>query len=89
MPQIMPPLELSAAFRPDNAADNAAFNQVRYKRKPDTYLRMSGLSTLLLTENITQREFDEKNGVNFIELPLLEDSWNESVGKSSHTKGRI
>lgn len=29
-------------------------NQVRYKRKPDTYSRMSGLSTLLLTENITQ-----------------------------------
>ena len=27
--------------------------------------------------------------MNFIELPLLEDSWNESVCKSSHTKGRI
>ena len=26
--------------------------------------------------------------MNFRELPLLEDSWNESVGKSSHTKGK-
>ena len=27
--------------------------------------------------------------MNFIELPLLEDSWNESVCKSSHTKGGV
>ena len=29
------------------------------------------------------------NVLNFIELPLIEDSGNESVGKFSHTQGRI
>ena len=41
------------------------------------------------SQDAGEAEFDEKNAVNFRELPLLEDSWNESVGKSSHTKGRI
>ena len=34
-------------------------------------------------------EFDEMKEMNFRELPLLKDSGNESVGKFSHTQGRI
>ena len=41
--------------------------------------------SICISTKLKKREFDEKNAVNFRELPLLEDSWNESVGKSSHT----
>ena len=38
---------------------------------------------------IIEREFDEKNVVNFRELPLLEDSFYESGSKFSPIEGRI